>query len=124
MVTARPGLADSGAQFLRRNATFQAYIERWLEAGWCTSGRAAGATAAWTRPPTTGSPRYAVRGGMQAWPPPSPPASTCAWGVDHLAFSDRVRLAAVDQNGESYDARAVILTLPIPTALALPMRAR
>lgn len=123
MVTRRlgPGLADSGAQFFTaRNATFQAYVERWLESGLVYEWSRGWSDGSLDTAPTTGSPRYAVRGGMQALAAALAASLNVRLGVSITSlFPTAFGWRAVDQNGESYDARAVILTLPIPTALAL-----
>jgi renalase len=116
-----PGYADVGAQFFTaRTPQFHTWVDRWREAdlvyewaqGW-SNGSLNGA-------PSTGHPRYAVRGGMQAL-------------AEHLAAGLPITLnanltvitqrdhgwLAIDDQGRLYDADALILTPPVPMVLPL-----
>lgn len=114
------GLADHGAQFFTvRDAAFREYVEEWL---------ADGLVFEWSRGWSDGSskdandghPRYAVHGGMNAL------AKHLAKG---LSIKTNAQIASVsrieggwrltDQMGATTDARAVILTPPVPQSLAL-----
>jgi renalase len=116
-----PGRADHGAQFFTvRTPEFQAWVDQWVDEGlvyrWST-GWSDGSLSS-VKP--DGHPRYAVRGGMNAL------AKRLAQG---LVTRVDVRLVAAaptakgwqarDDNGEVYTGRALLLTPPVPQALAL-----
>jgi renalase len=116
-----PGRADHGAQFFTvRTPEFQAWVDQWVDEGlvyrWST-GWSDGSLSS-VKP--DGHPRYAVRRGMNAL------AKRLAQGLD---IRVDVRLVAVaptekgwlarDDNGEVYTGRALLLTPPVPQALAL-----
>jgi renalase len=114
------GLADHGAQYFTvREPEFKAYIDRWLE-----EDRIFEWSRGWSDGSLTdsrdGHPRYAARGGMNAL-------------TKYLAEGLNVRLntkieslsrqndgwRAVDESGTIYNAKAVILTAPVPQSVAL-----
>ncbi|MBN2305071.1 MAG: FAD-dependent oxidoreductase [Anaerolineae bacterium] len=116
-----PGRADIGAQFFTvRSRDFRGWVSRWQGRGlvfeW-SRGWSEGSLAA---VPVDGHARYAVYGGLQAL-------------AIHLADRLDVRLnarlvslvagndgwAAMDMRGRTYHAESVILTPPVPLALAL-----
>lgn len=116
-----PGRADHGAQFFTiRSPEFQSQAERWLIEGlvyrW-SNGWSDGSLA-----PVNfdGHPRYAVNGGMNRL------AKYLAQGLETQV---NVRLVAVSataggwqclaENGASYSSKALLLTPPLPQALAL-----
>ncbi|MBN1679558.1 MAG: FAD-dependent oxidoreductase [Anaerolineae bacterium] len=119
--TIGPGMADVGAQFFTVSSpVFETWVNQWIDEDrvfeWSQrwSRSSVGAT------PFGSQPRYAARGGM------------CSL-IDHLAADldvrTRSRLVAIAPNGPSweaideksktYEARAVLLTPPIPLALDL-----
>lgn len=116
-----PGLADSGAQFFTaREERFQAWVDRWLEAGRIYEWSRGWSEGSLGTTPATGHACYAVRGGMQAL-------------AEHLAAELPVQVntrivsirpggagwQARDAQGRPYHAAAVILTPPVPLALGL-----
>jgi renalase len=116
-----PGRADHGAQFFTvRTPEFQAWVDQWVDEGlvyrWST-GWSDGSLSS-VKP--DGHPRYAVRGGMNAL------AKRLAQG---LVTRVDVRLVAAaptakgwqarDATGNTYTGRALLLTPPVPQALAL-----
>jgi predicted NAD/FAD-dependent oxidoreductase len=114
------GLADHGAQFFTvRDPEFQALLDEWLADGlafeW-SRGWSDGSLAE-TR---DGHPRYAIKGGMNAL------AKHLAEGLDVRLNVKVEAVAQLDQvwrvtseGGDIYHARAVLLTPPVPQALAL-----
>jgi predicted NAD/FAD-dependent oxidoreductase len=116
-----PGRADHGAQFFTvRTPEFQAWVDQWLDKGlvyrWST-GWSDGSLSS-VKP--DGHPRFAVRGGMNAL------AKRLAQGLDTRVDVRLVTVAptakgwqARDAKGEVYTARALLLTPPVPQALAL-----
>jgi len=115
------GRGDTGAQFFTtRSPEFTRQAAAWLAAGWVyewSRGWADGSLAT-TLP--DGYPRYAARGGFRAL------AARLADGLDVRLLA---RVAAVapagdgwrveTAGGESYAARALLLTPPAPVALGL-----
>lgn len=116
-----PGLADSGAQFFTaRDPTFQSYVERWRESGLVFEWSRGWSDGSLETAPATGHPRYAVRGGMQALAAALAASLNVSLGTPIASlFPTAFGWRAVDRQGESYDAHAVILTAPAPTTLAL-----
>jgi renalase len=123
LATRRVGLgrADHGAQFFTvRTPTFRAWADQWLATGlvykW-SEGWSDGSLA--TSSPD-GHPRYAVRGGMNAL------AKHLVEGLDvrvNVCLTS-IRLAgdrwqAEDETGAFHQCRALVLTPPVPQALAL-----
>ncbi|MCA9971693.1 MAG: FAD-dependent oxidoreductase [Anaerolineales bacterium] len=116
-----PGRADHGAQFFTvRTAEFQRYVDPWLRAGLVRVWSRGWSDGSLRNTPADGYPRYAVRDGMTAVP------KQLAAGLD---IRTGVRLTAVqptadgwqatDEAGSRYDARALLLTPPVPQSLAL-----
>jgi hypothetical protein len=115
------GWADTGAQFFTaREATFQAFVEQWLaeglifewSSGW-SDGSLAGTQA-------DGHPRYAAYGGMTAVPRRLAQDLT----IHKAVTIKQVQVVengwtAVAQSGDVYHSHALILTPPVPQALAL-----
>lgn len=116
-----PGRADHGAQFFTaRSPEFRAWVERWQAAGlvyvWST-GWSDGSLAG---TPSDGHPRYAVHGGMNAL------AQHLAHGLDVRTETRVASLApkasgwqVADEAGQVYTGRGLLLTPPVPQALAL-----
>lgn len=116
-----PGRADHGAQFFTaRSPEFRRWVERWQAEGlvyvWST-GWSDGSLA---ETPSDGHPRYAVRGGMNAL------AQHLAQGLDVRVETQVAALApkangwqVADQAGRVYTGRGLLLTPPVPQALAL-----
>lgn len=120
------GHADYGAQFFTvRDATFQSYVDSWLDQGlvyvWST-GWSDGSLAT---TPSDGYPRYAVRGGMNRLAQHVATLAEAAGAQIRLdARLVRVTQAgdgwhATDERGLEYHAQALVLTAPTPQALAL-----
>ncbi len=121
-----PGRADHGAQFIAaHSAEFKARVQEWVEAGvafeWArswSSGRA-------EQPAADEHPYYAVRDGMNAL------AKHIAAGASAhgAAVHTRVTLQAVSptdagwwacsDDGRVYTAQVLVLTCPVPEALAM-----
>lgn len=117
-----PGRADHGAQFFTtRNDAFRALVAQWQAEGlayaWSygwSDGSLAGKAA------VDGHPRYAIHGGMNR---------LCKWlaqGLDIRLQTEIARLSttpdgwqAETQGGERFASRALLLTAPVPQALAL-----
>jgi renalase len=116
-----PGRADHGAQFFTvRTPEFQAWVDQWLDEGlvfrWST-GWSDGSLSS-VKP--DGHPRFAVRGGMNVL------AKWLAQGLDTRVDMRVVAVAptatgwqARDAKGEVYTDGALLLTPPVPQALAL-----
>ncbi|MBI1259837.1 MAG: NAD(P)-binding protein [Chloroflexi bacterium] len=115
------GVADHGAQFFTvREPEFRTWVERWLAEGlvfeW-SRGWSDGSLADTSR---DGHPRYAAYNGMNAL------AKHLARGLD---VHTGVKLVAVqkieggwqveDETGEKWQAKAVLLTPPVPQSLDL-----
>ncbi len=115
------GLADSGAQFFTaRSTTFRNLVDTWMRRGiayeW-SRGWTDQSLDLTTRP---GHPRYAVHGGMRAL------AETLAEDLD---VRTGLRVTAIRRTSFGWDvedgrerthrAKAVLLTPPVPLALAL-----
>jgi renalase len=117
------GLADHGAQFFTvRSPAFQEMVDKWLEAGLAYQWSSGFSNDA--QPANDGYPRYAVHGGMNAL------AKHLARELDAQAsIRTNIKLTAVelqengwqavDEQGITYLARAVLLTPPVPQSLAL-----
>ncbi len=116
-----PGRADHGAQFFTvRSPEFRRWVERWQAEGlvyvWST-GWSDGSLAA---TPSDGHPRFAVHGGMNAL------AQHLAQGLDVRTETPVASLApkadgwqVMDEAGQIYSGRALLLTPPVPQAQAL-----
>lgn len=117
-----PGRGDTGAQFFTvREPQFQQFVAEWQQAGlvfeW-SRGWADGSAVGTNQ--GDGYPRYAISGGMTAVP-------------KHLAANltlhtqtklTQIRVAGdgwevLAENGRTYQARALLLTPPVPQSLAL-----
>lgn len=124
-----PGLADAGAQFFTvRTPTFQRYVDSWQAAGlvfaWST-GWSDGSLLANAATVSDGYPRYAVQGGMNAL------ARHLATHLEDQGVSLHFpqRVTAIHQRGDAwqvttdqgsaYTAHTLLLTPPVPQALAL-----
>ncbi len=122
----RNGLADHGAQFFTvRGDALRRHVDEWLALDlvfvWGT-GWSDGSTK---RTVGDGYPRYASRGGMNEL------AKHLAQGLDVVVDRLVVRTrqtadgwAIEDSAGESHEATSLILTPPMPEALALLSRSR
>jgi renalase len=122
LATRRIGAAtvDHGAQFFTaRSSTFMSAVDGWV---------ADGVVVEWCRgftEPTDGYPRYAVRGGMSAL------AKHLARGLDvrtsTMAFAlrrgEHAPWSVAIDDGSSVDADAVVVTTPVPQALAITITA-
>lgn len=122
-----PGLADSGAQFFTvREPTFRHYVEQWQQAGlvytwstgWSDGSLIAGAN-------NDGYPRYAVSGGMNALARHLTD-QLLAHGATIITDRRITRISqvgdgwqATDEQNNQYASAALILTPPVPQALAL-----
>lgn len=121
-----PGRADHGAQFFTvRDPRFAAWLEPWRtdnvvfqwSTGWSDGSLAQTAPG--------GHPRYAVHEGMAALIKQFASELT-AQGVSIFTNTRAVALSATQggwntqvENGDTWVSRAVVLTLPVPQALAL-----
>lgn len=116
-----PGRADHGAQFFTvRTPEFQTWVDQWLEEGLVYRWSAGWSDGSLSSVKPDGHPRYAVRGGMNAL------AKRLAQGLDTRVDVRMVAVAptakgwqARDARGDVYTARALLLTPPVPQALAL-----
>ncbi len=121
-----PGLADHGAQFFTvRTPAFASQVQQWEAARlvfrWAT-GWSDGSIAG---PVVDGHPRYAARGGMNHLAKTLAAELTAAGASIHLD----VKLTAISaheggwradaEQGDVYTAATLILTAPVPQALAL-----
>lgn len=121
-----PGLADVGAQFFTvRNPVFRAQVDAWEATGlvyvWST-GWSDGSLA---ETPNDGHARYAVHGGMNALAQHLATRLKNSGVIIHLncrvtqiAQADN-GWRAVDEAGQRYEAKGLILTPPVPQSLAL-----
>ena len=122
LATRRIGAAtvDHGAQFFTaRSSTFMSAVDGWVADGvvveWCRG---------FSEPPD-GYPRYAVPGGMSAL------AKHVARGLDvrtstmvfALRRAERAPWSVAIDDGSSIDADAVVVTTPVPQALAITITA-
>lgn len=119
------GLADHGAQFFTvRSPEFQSHVDEWLAAGLAYQWSSGFSDGTQSNPSFDGHPRYAVRGGMNAL------AKHLASKLQNRAVIHiDTRLTAITQSAEGweaedekqnrYNARAVLLTPPVPQSLAL-----
>ncbi|MBZ0280069.1 MAG: FAD-dependent oxidoreductase [Anaerolineae bacterium] len=119
------GLADHGAQFFTvRSPEFQTHVDEWLAAGLVYQWSSGFSDGTETSLAFDGHPRYAVRGGMNAL------AKQLASKLQERATIHLdTRLMTITQSPEGweaedekqnrYNARAVLLTPPVPQSLAL-----
>lgn len=121
-----PGRADHGAQFFTvRDPQFQTWVDDWQRQGLVYHWSTGWSDGSLVDAPPDGFPRYAVRGGMNAL-------------AQHLAMQAKgkgvtlhtgVRLTRVaqdpgcwlahDETGTTYAAQTLVVTPPVPQALAL-----
>ncbi len=116
------GLADHGAQFFTvREPVFQQMVDGWLEEGLVFLWSRGFSDNSLSAPSREGNPRYAVKGGMNAL--------TQRMGQDLKSIYVNTRVSALrfegdswrveDSEGGQYNARAVIMTPPVPQTLEL-----
>lgn len=115
------GVADHGAQyFTARSQEFQQQIDRWVKEGLAYLWAMGFSTGSLTGNEPAGHPRYAIHGGMNKL------AKHLATGltvdvdvkVEAIGREDDQWLISAE-NGERYQATALILTPPVPQSLAL-----
>ncbi len=115
------GRADSGAQFFTtRSPEFTQQVAAWRAAGWVYEWSRGWSDGSLATTPPDGHPRYAARGGFRAL------AARLSEGLD-VRLSLRVGAVAPEGDGwrvemaggESYAARALLLTPPAPVGLGL-----
>ncbi len=115
------GAADYGAQFFTANsADFQKVVGQWVQDDFAYLWDIGWSKGSVVSNEDTGRTRYAVRGGMKR---------LMAHLAEELSVETSVRVAALRQNadgweaetdnGQTYQARGVILTPPVPQSLAL-----
>ncbi|MEZ4592391.1 MAG: FAD-dependent oxidoreductase [Chloroflexota bacterium] len=117
-----PGRGDTGAQFFTvREPQFQQFVDAWQQAGlvfeW-SRGWADGSAVSTHQ--GDGYPRYAISGGMTAVPKHLAANLT----VNNQTKLSQIRVAGngwevLVEDGRSYQARALLLTPPVPQSLAL-----
>jgi renalase len=115
------GVADHGAQyFTARSNEFQAQIDRWVKEGLVYLWAMGFSTGSLTGNEAGGHPRYAVHGGMNNL------AKHLATGltVDVDVKIERIereddRWLVTAEDGDRYEASALILTPPVPQSLTL-----
>lgn len=115
------GLADTGAQFFTARTTeFAGMVSGWLAEGVVYEWSRGWSDGSLLAEPADGYPRYAARGGFAAL------ASRMAEQVDVRLGCKITTLApggqawlATDDRGRAWRGRAVVLTPPVPLALAL-----
>ncbi len=116
-----PGRADHGAQFFTvRTPEFQVWVDQWITEELVYRWSTGWSDGSLSQVPSDGHPRYAVRGGMAAL------AQRLAYGVDVQVGTPLATLTptprgwwARDATGQTHICRAVLLTPPVPQALAL-----
>ena len=117
-----PGRADHGAQFFTvRSSTFGRYVAAWKQAGLVYEWSHGFATEPSVETaPDDGHVRYAISDGFTTVP------KHLARAVDVHTRVQLVQVApqqsgwqAIDRDGNSYEAEALILTPPVPQSLAL-----
>lgn len=115
------GVIDHGAQFFTvRSETLHQLVEVWLAEGLVFEWARGWSRGSVDPEPADGYPRYAVRGGMNAL------AKHLARGITAHTDVTITSLATTAQgwqaqadNGTAYQARAAVLTPPVPQSLAL-----
>lgn len=121
-----PGLADVGAQFFTvRNERFRQQVAAWEAAGLVYSWSTGWGDGSLAETPSDGHPRYAIHGGMNALAQHLATRLKNSGGL--IRTSCRITQLnqvgdgwrAVDEAGNSYAAAGVILTPPVPQAVAL-----
>ncbi|MBC8098306.1 MAG: FAD-dependent oxidoreductase [Armatimonadetes bacterium] len=116
------GLADHGAQFFTvRDPEFQAVVEGWLSAGVVYQWALGWSDGSLQPVSDDGHPRYAAHGGMNAI------ARHIAQTVQEVRVNIKVTAVkalvdsyeVLDEGGQQYLAKALMMTPPAPQALAL-----
>jgi hypothetical protein len=116
-----PGRADHGAQFFTaRSPEFSAWVNRWQDEGLVFEWSSGWSNGSLGTIPTDHHPRYAVRGGMFRL------AHALAQGID-VRLNSRITVIsqqaggwlALDEKGQVYTTRALVLAIPAPLALQL-----
>lgn len=121
-----PGFADHGAQFFTvRDERFRHHVEEWEAVGLAYIWGTGWSDGSLAETSNDGYPRYAIRGGMNAL---AKHLATTLTEADVALFTNQ-RIAhieqaddgwlAVDEANHQYRADALILTPPVPQALAL-----
>lgn len=123
-----PGVADHGAQFFTaRTDEFQKWVDQWIAAGLVYEWSQGWSDGSLKRTAPDGHSRYACKGGMNAL------AKHLAAGLENVHTGTRiVDLAlptdggwlATAENGDSYQAKALLLTPPVPQSLDLLLENR
>lgn len=117
-----PGRADHGAQFFTvRTQDFELWVYRWLRDGlvfrWST-GWSNGSLDTEGKP--DGYPRFAVNGGMNALAKHLAQRLNIELNVQLISVTQKSNgWLAVDGTGKQYTSRAIVMTPPVPQALAL-----
>jgi renalase len=115
------GLADHGAQFFSvRTDTLQGYVDQWLGQDLVYVWGTGWSDGSIKRTVSDGHPRYIVKGGMNQL------AKHLAVGLDIVVDTritsiqlDGQNWTLVDNNGEVYNGRALVMTPPAPQSLNL-----
>jgi len=115
------GIADHGAQFFSvRTETLQGYVDEWLEKDLIYVWGRGWSDGSIKRTASDGYPRYVVKGGMNQL------AKHLAVGLDVIVDAritsielDEKNWILVDQEGEVYQGRALLMTPPAPQSLEL-----
>jgi hypothetical protein len=116
------GLADTGAQFFTvRHGEFQSFVNQWM-----TDDLAFVWSHGWSQGSITdthndGHPRYAIKGGFNALPKYLARGLECHVDteINSLHFDGEKWITAASTNGSRFEARALLLTPPVPQSLAL-----
>lgn len=116
------GLADHGAQFFTaRTDEFRKRVEQWIAAGIVFEWSQGWSDGSLKRTAPDGHPRYACHGGMNAL------AKYLSTGLENITLDTRITKIAVQEDGwvassesgETFEARGLLLTPPVPQALDL-----
>lgn len=117
-----PGIADHGAQFFTvREAEFQEQVDGWMRSGLVFEWSKGFSDGSLLAVPAEGNPRYATRGGMNAL------AKRIAEPLHDVRVNTQIVTATCDDkgwilqdaDGDIYTSDALIITAPVPQALAL-----
>ena len=119
-----PGKADHGAQFFTvRSPSFKSWVNEWLAAdlvykwstGWSNASLDTDASAV-----SDGYPRYAVNGGMNALAKYLAQDLNVTVNVELTAITvTKTGWQATDDQNQTFSAKAIIVTPPVPQSLAL-----
>jgi renalase len=116
------GLADHGAQFFTvREDTFQQQVDQWLHTGLAFEWSQGFNSGSLTNPSTSGHPRYAIKGGMNALARhiadvlPDVRTNT---PVSTVTGDDQGWILQ-DNEGTIYTSKVLIITSPVPQSLAM-----